>query len=405
MRASKVGASRRILIGVTIDDSLQFHTGLPEALVSDGWDVHVVSGPGRRLESLRSTRGVTVHPLVMKREPDAVRDLIALWRWIRLIHRIRPGVTLIGTPKAALLGTLAARACRVPFRVYELLGLRMETSQGSARALYRAMEWLTASSAHEVIAVSESLRQLAIELGITSKATSRVLGSGSCNGVDTERFREMAGDMGRTEILAAELALETRTPVVGFVGRLTRDKGLPELARAMEILSDLGVSVQLLIVGTVDDESGTQALEQLKRTGQTIVVAGYQDDVAPFYALMDVFCLPSLREGMPNVILESMASRRIVVATNATGSRDLVEDGVSGLLVPLGSPVELANALRNAIVDRSASERMIESALEMVKSRFETRTVQQSIRTFLLEREFEVPRGYRVKAQSAHGRR
>jgi len=375
--------SRRILIGVTIDDSLQFHAGLPESLVEDGWDVHVVSGPGRRLESLRSTRGVTVHPLSMAREPNIGQDIAALWKWIRLIYRVRPDVTLIGTPKAALLGTLAARAFGVPYRVYELLGLRMETSRGPSRLVYRAMEWLTATSAHEVIAVSESLRTLAIELGITTRARSSVLGSGSCNGVDTERFRHVSEDSVRSEALARDLGIDGRVPVVGFVGRLTRDKGLPELAGALRILHESGVTIQLLVVGTVDDSSGHVALDQLSRTGQKVIAAGYQDDVAPFYALMDVFCLPSLREGLPNVILESMASRTIVVATDATGSRDLVENGISGYLVSLGSELELAEALRKAVLDRAASERMAQSALLMVEGRYITRDVQRTTRAFL----------------------
>ncbi|MET3769740.1 glycosyltransferase involved in cell wall biosynthesis [Marisediminicola sp. UYEF4] len=319
----------------------------------------------------------------MARETSLFRDLAALWRWLKLIRQVRPEVTLIGTPKAALLGTVAARAFRVPYRVYELLGLRLETSVGPSRWVYRLMERLTAASAHDVVAVSESLRMLAIDLGITKFGHSSVLGAGSCNGVDTARFRQISQDTTTTEYWSNYLGIDDQIPVVGFVGRLTRDKGLPELAGALSILHDSGLELQLLVVGMVDDDSGHDALNLLNRTGQRIISAGYQDDVAPFYALMDVFCLPSLREGLPNVILEAMASRRVVVATDATGSRDLVEDGVSGYLVPLGSENELAYALRKALLDRDASASMVESALEMVEARYETSEVQFTIRKFL----------------------
>lgn len=111
---------RRIIIGVTIDDSLQFHSGLPEALVRDGWDVHIVTTPGRRSEQLRNVHGVTVHELVMDREPCLRRDVHALLRWLVLMRRIAPDSTFIGTPKAALLGNLAAWcfACLVEFMCF-----------------------------------------------------------------------------------------------------------------------------------------------------------------------------------------------------------------------------------------------------------------------------------------------
>lgn len=387
-RNAKTSGNRRkrILIGVTIDDSLQFHTGLPEALVADGWEVHVVAGPGRRLEALSRVSGVSVHALPMEREPHLSRDAIALWRWLKLIRSIRPDVTFIGTPKAALLGNVSAWALRVPFRSYELLGLRLETSAGPRRALLRTLERLTARSAHEVVAVSKSLQQLALDLDITTPDRIVVLGSGSCNGVDVQRFRDISTDRNGTAALFNELGLDERIPVIGFVGRLTRDKGLPELAGALRLLCRKGVNVQLLVVGSVDDDSGRVALELLHRTGQEVVLAGYREDVAPFYALMDIFCLPSLREGLPNVVLESMASRTAVVATDATGIVDLIENSVSGYIVPRGSETELARALAEAISDGSKSQTMVETAFEMVETRFDTGLVQQRIRGYFLRK-------------------
>ena len=118
----------RIVLGVTVDLSLRLMAGFPQYLAERGWDVHVVSSPGARLDALAGVDGVTVHALTMAREPSPVSDLRSLIAWMRLLRRLRPDVVSVGTPKAGLLGGIAARLTRVPGRVYMLRGLRLETS-------------------------------------------------------------------------------------------------------------------------------------------------------------------------------------------------------------------------------------------------------------------------------------
>ncbi|MCB8045839.1 glycosyltransferase [Microbacterium oxydans] len=123
-------ATARILIGVTADVSIGLLSGLPQRLVADGWEVHVASSPGERLEALATSPGVSVHPLPMAREIDIVGDVRGLRDWMRLIRRLRPDVVFVGTPKAGLLGITAARLLGVRTRVYHLRGLRLETAAG-----------------------------------------------------------------------------------------------------------------------------------------------------------------------------------------------------------------------------------------------------------------------------------
>lgn len=376
--------TKRIVIGVTIDDSLQFHNGLPAALVEDGWEVHIVSGNGRRMRALAELDGVETHPIEMRRGPSPIRDIGALIQWVHLLRRLRPDVTLIGTPKAALLGNLAGAICHVPRRIYNLLGLRVETASGPFRTVLLAMERITAKSATEVLAVSASVERLAVDLRLFRADKSIVLGRGSCNGVDLERFRELAR-LGSGCPVGAERLVEG-LPVIGFVGRLTRDKGLPVLAEALRLLADRGRAVQLLVVGGVDDSSGQTALRTLSSTGQTVVTTGYQEDPDPYYALMDVFCLPSLREGLPNVVLESMASHTVVIASNATGNIDLVSDGQTGILVEKHSGEQLAQAIEHAIDDPAGSEAMAKRAYDFVAEELSRTSVQQRIRSYLKDR-------------------
>lgn len=374
---------KRILLGVTIETQLQYHAGLPELLVADGWEVHVVSGPGRRIEELRSSPGITVHIISMAREPRLLRDVVSLVSWLRLIRLVRPDTTLIGTPKAALLGNFAAQLFRVRRRIYVLHGLRLETAVGAQRFALLLLERLTSRQAHQTLAVSASLRHLALTLATVREEKIIVLGDGSCNGIDVAKYRTAVLSQNKRLSLAEEIGLNPAIPTVGFVGRITRDKGLPELAGALRILHSRGVAVQLLLVGSVDDDSGRAALVELEGTRQTVVAAGYREDSAPFYQLMDVFCLPSLREGLPGVILEAMASRTAVVGTDATGIVDLLDDGVNGSVVAKGSAPELASALQDLISNHRKRFDFTQNAFDMVANRFDMRQVQERMTSFL----------------------
>jgi glycosyltransferase involved in cell wall biosynthesis len=336
----------RVLIGVTSDLSLTLMRGLPRYLHEKGWDVHIVCAPGPRLEDLRTEDGITVHALAMAREPRPFADLRALMAWMRLLRRVRPDVVSVGTPKAGLLGGIAARMSRVPFRVYHLRGLRLETTSGMRRRILTALERISMRCAHVVVSVSPSLRRRAIEFGLTRDEHVRVLGQGSSNGVDVSRTVPTAAARAARR---RKLGLDARVPVVGFVGRLTTDKGLDTLAEARAILAERGVDHQLLIVGGMDDNADPAIPEALRAAGRPPVETGFVPDAAPYYAAIDILCLPTLREGFPNVVLEAASAGIPAVTTNATGAVDSVVDGTTGLIAAAGDARSLAERLQQLL--------------------------------------------------------
>jgi glycosyltransferase involved in cell wall biosynthesis len=367
---------RRILIGVTSDVSLVLMRGLPEFLVAEGWDVHIVTSPGPLLASLGS--GVRVHEVPMRRDPAPAADLRALVGWIRVMRRVRPDVTLVGTPKAGLLGGLSAYLCRVPLRVYHLRGLRLETSRGLARRILSSLEHAAGWFATDILAVSTSLRQRYIDLGLAPQEKIVVLGKGSSNGVDTTRFRPGSVSETRVTELRANLGLHDGTPVIGFVGRLNRDKGLSVLATASSELQSRGLAHQLLVVGGIDNSAGaeTGALDSAIQTGHV-------DDPRAYYALMDLLCLPTLREGFPNVVLEAAAMGLPAVTTDATGAVDSVRDGATGWICRAGDPASLAAALSSALRDTDRRRSMGENARSDVETHFERTAVWRRLAQFL----------------------
>jgi len=352
-----------IVLGVTESLQVPYLGRTPEAFVEAGWSVHVVSGPGIELE--RKTTSVATHPVPMVRDPRPMSDAVALLRWCQLLRQVRPAVVLLGTPKAALLGLLAARVVRVPVKIYLVRGLRLESARGAKAALLWLMERLTVLAADDVLAVSRSLLERCGELRLVGRTPARVIGAGSSHGIDLAQFNPAE--------FAAERRLESRRAlgfgaddfVVGFVGRVRRDKGVPELVEAFQMLR-VDRPQRLVVLGRLED---TQALDRFS-TPENTVILEHVDDVRPIMSTFDVLCLPSHREGFPNVVLEAGALGIPSVVTDVTGMADSVIHGETGYVVPRRDVSAIAAAL-GSLAAEEERQRMGHNALVRVKQEFD----------------------------------
>lgn len=354
--------SRRIVLAVTTRQSVGLLEGMADHLACQGWEVYVVSSGLSRV----SASGVMYIDLTMKREPSPINDLLALARWFRLLRRLRPTAVVAGTPKAGLLGTLAAGMARVPVRIYMLRGLRLETESGLRRLMLSVMERAASKASTRVLAVSHSLRDVYTELGLAPRDKVVVLGSGSSNGVDVNRSQAVS-------------RVESGEPIVGFVGRLSRDKGLDTLIPAVAGIP----GAELLLVGPEEPPGYLgHVLQRHSVDHQRVRWVGWAEDVTDLYARMDVLCLPTLREGFPNVILEAAVVGVPAVASRVTGCVDAVEDGVTGLLFAPGDVGDLREKLEAVLRDPDYRGRLSEAGISRVRREFERGSVWSRTEAF-----------------------
>jgi glycosyltransferase involved in cell wall biosynthesis len=368
---SSVGIPK-LLCAVTAAASTGFYRGRLAYLRQHGFEVHLASAPGAALEATGQSDGVATHTLPLKRGVSPLADLACLFRAWQLIRRLKPDIVDGGTLKGGLLLGLASAAAGVRCRVYSMYGLRLETTRGLLRRVLALSGWVACACAHKVLCISPSLKRRAIELGLTRPDKLVVIGSGSVKGITVERFALSPEVRQRTERLRQELHIPAGAPVVGFVGRLVRDKGVRELVDAWERLRPRFPTLTLLLVGPFE-EGDPVDVETRQRIESTpgIVAPGPVDDVVPYFHLMDVFALPTYREGFGEVSLEAAAAGKPVVTTTATGAQDAVVDGVTGFTVPVGNAAALADAVGRLLENPESARQMGEAGRQRAIAEFQ----------------------------------
>ncbi len=352
------------------------------ALKMSGYDVTGISAVGRDVPFIES-HGIRHLGVPLTRRITPLTDLVALWRLYHLLRRERFVLVHTHTLKAGILGRWAAKLAGVPIIVHTNHGFIFhERSPQLWRYFFIALEKIAAHCSDLIFSVNQEDIETAVREGICEPRKIVLLGRGGI-GIDIALFdpeRFSFDDIARKRL---EVGLPNGARVVGFVGRLVREKGLLELFEAARIVRERVPEVRFLIVGPVDKEKPdalTPDTAQEHGIANICHFLGMRQDMPELYALMDVFVLPSHREGFPRAPMEASAMQVPCVVTNIRGCREVVEHGRNGLLVPLGNVQALADAIVELLTDRGKARRMGEEGRRMALERFDERLVFEKVK-------------------------
>ncbi len=350
----------------TVDMSLRFLLlNQLRALQAEGFRVEAVSAPGPFVDDVVAA-GVRHHAVSMSRRLTPLDDLRALDDLTRLFRRLRPDVVHTHNPKPSLLGQLAARAAGVPVVVNTIHGFYFhERMRPLPRQFFVCMEQMAAACSTAILSQNPEDVVTASREHISDRV--ELLG----NGIDLTAFDPARTDAGRSAALRRALGLGPG-PVVGFVGRLVAEKGVRELLGAFASIRAQHPGAQLLIVGPKDAEKA-DAVDVDAVAG--VVCAGLRTDMPDLYALMDVFVLPSWREGFPRSPMEASAMGVPVVATDIRGCRQVVVDGVTGTLVPPQDQGRLADAIHELLSNEDRRRSYGRAGRQRALDAFDERTI------------------------------
>ena len=346
---SHQASSVRVLTLTTVDITIsKLLLPLIHALRQRGFVAECACADGLDAEALRE-QGFVVHPITFKRRVFTPSHIVAFWQVYRLLREGEYDVIHVHTPFAQVIGRSAARLAGVPTIMYTSHGFQFHNSRSrlSRGLIIRIERWLGRWT-DVLFTQSREDAESAIRLGIATRERVTWIG----NGVQLDSFIPGPIDMS----VRAEFDLLPDHKVVGFIGRIVREKGVLDLIDAMSLVVSEDPQSRLLVVGDTLASDGDTAAKRMVREAirkhglETVVrFAGMRDDIPRLLRAMDVFTLPSWREGMPRSIIEAMASGLPVVASDIRGCREEVVHGETGLLVPVRRPDRLAQALLTLI--------------------------------------------------------
>ncbi|SDA51562.1 Glycosyltransferase involved in cell wall bisynthesis [Algoriphagus alkaliphilus] len=320
---------------------------------TQGWEVIMVSADGREVAQAIKNEGVRHEVIPFTRRITPLDDLRCIWKLIQLFRREKPDIVHTHTPKAGLLGMIAANLAGVTIRIHTLAGIPAMAAGGRKKTLLESIEKWTYSNATEVWPNSVGLRKFVLQKELCSEYKLRIIGKGSSNGVDLEKFNRDV--LKENHLVAATMRIMPGEDdyIILSVGRLVKDKGIEELVAAF-LNSKIVNKSKLVLLGAFEQDLDPLSPETVQtiQDHPRIIQIDWSDHVAHYLALADVLVHPSHREGFPNVILEAGAMQVPVICSDIIGNTDIIAQQKTGLIFPVKDALVLKEALEFGFVKR-----------------------------------------------------
>jgi len=341
------------------------------AFQAAGYEVVGMSAAGEHVAHLAElgVRHVDVPSLTRAIGPAA--DVRALFELRRLLRAERPDVLHTHNPKPGVLGRIAGRLARVPVVVNTQHGLYAQPTDRLRRKLpVYVLERVAAAFSHqELVQNQEDVKTLVRTLKVPRRKVTW-LG----NGIDLARFD---GERAGRAAVRQEWGVTDDDVVIGVVGRLVREKGFAEIVGAAQLLRERGVTSPIIVIGPADPDKrdGLDADSLQAATALGIRFVGRRSDMPRCYAAMDVFLTATHREGFPRAAMEASASGLPIIATDIRGCRQVVDNGVTGVLVSVRDAAALADAAAAMVADAGGRSRMGAAATDKARKEFDQQRV------------------------------
>ncbi len=344
-----------------------------------GFEVCGISAPGPEVTVIEAA-GVRHFPVAMTRNFTPFADLKALWQIYRLLKRERFTIVHTHTPKPGLLGQLAARLAGVPVVVNTIHGFYFHDKMPARwRRFYILLEKIAARCSDFILSQNREDIETAVRERICHLEDIAHLG----NGIDVVRFDRGRMNPDLLQQKRRELGLPHDALVVGFVGRLVAEKGIIELFQAARLVKQRLPNVRFLFAGAFDEVKADGVKPEIARehgVSDICIFAGWRQDMPEMYALMDVFVLPSHREGFPRSPMEASAMEVPCVVTDIRGCREAVEHDRNGVLIPLGDVQALSNTVLELLNDSAKARRLAQEGRRMALARFDERLIFEKVK-------------------------
>ena len=377
---------KKLIFVTTVAQSMGFFKGQLKFL-SDHYDITFVSSNEENpneLQERAQAYGVPYYEIPMSREISLGTDIQSLFRFLRYFAKEKPDAVHGNTPKGALLAMLAAKLTGVKTRIYMCHGLRYQGCSGLKRKILIAMEKLTSRCATHVLCVSDGVRETLQADGICSTQKSRVIGSGSCNGIDMSQFNPTAYSEEQKKELRARYGIAPDEFVFISMGRIVKDKGVNEMVRAFIRYRKENPMVRLMILGAFEDALNPvdeEVASIIRENKEGVVFCGRQQDVKPFLAASQCLLMPSYREGFGLVLMEAGAMGLPVISSDIIGCNNVVTKD-NGLLVPPKDVEALYSAMRTMVEDKKLYQRFASSTRPSIINRFEQQALWHKFLAF-----------------------
>jgi glycosyltransferase involved in cell wall biosynthesis len=347
---------------------------------ANGFDVLAISADGKeRVDIVNEGISHVIIPFTRKITP--IQDLVCLVKLIRLFRKVQPDIVHTHTPKAGLLGMMAARFCGVRVRMHTVAGLPLMEAKGLKRWILSITERITYACATQVYPNSAGLKEYIVNQLAINNEQLTIIGKGSSNGIDTVFFSKSPELLAQANQIRSRYAIPEDAIVFSFVGRVVKDKGMHELVHAFKNVLRERPNAYLLVVGPLEPELDPLEPEDLDflQTHKQVIMPGFQPDVRPWLLASDVFVFPSYREGFPNVVMQACCLEVPCIVSDINGCNEIIQHEKTGLIVPPKNEEALYTAMTRLMSDTSLRKEFGVRSREFVVNNFDQRYVWREL--------------------------